>query len=278
MFAKYFKASTAAIALASLGLLPLQAAEFPYENDFSGTGSNTAFTNTNAGVSNSWTLVNGSYRNSYANSSYIESTTSVGLTGVTADFVMETQFTVTSAGTANSNNSTLGFGLFGNSDNFASTDGASFYLADFQFLNNGNSGLGTLRILSLGDAGGFSQTAGAAKVSDSGSANLAIALGITYTLRLEGWYSESGLLTMSLGLYDSLGLTQIGTSANATDSSPLTGEYFGYRNRVGIQGGSTVIDFDNFGVVPAVPEPAHWAAFGAIAALGVLAQRRRLRA
>ena len=54
--------------------------------------------------------------------------------------------------------------------------------------------------------------------------------GATYELRLAGTY-VSGTLNMTLSLFDGLGL-QVGSSATASDTSPLTGDFFGYRNRM----------------------------------------------
>lgn len=257
-----------------LGSIQLAAATFPYANDFSGTGANTAFTTetTNA----EWALNNGAYRNTYSNSAITPTTASLSVTGAAGNpFTLETQFTVQQTGNFNTNGATLGFGLFASSATF-STTGNSYYLADFQYANTTTTNVGKLRILSLGDATGFTAADSVAD-DNTGTATLAITTGTTYTLRLEGTYAEGGSLSMTLGLFDAAGTTQIGTFATASDSSPLMGDFFGYRNRIGLGGGTSIIDFDNYSIA-AIPEPSTYALLGGIAALGLaLAQRRKRR-
>lgn len=271
------KSSLPFSALAFLAIaLSAGAATFPYANDFSGTGSNTAFTNETADAE--WALNGDAYRNNQTATSWTPTTASTSITGVAGNsFTLETQFTISSFGTFNGNGATLGMGLFSLSSNFVGTNTTnSYYLADWVYGHSSGTDVGRLRIIALGDTSGTTTpTYGFA--DDNAGANFAATQGTTYLLRLVGTYSESGSLSMTLGLFNAAGTTQIGTSASLTDSSPLTGEYFGYRNRIGIQGGTSTIDFDNFSVtsLAAVPEPATYALLGGLAALGLVVARRR---
>jgi hypothetical protein len=251
------------------GLSSGEAAVIPYTNDFSGTGSNTAFTF--ALPAADWTVWEDSYRFSTATTSVSASVASIELTNVgNVPFVMETQFTVTSLGTPNANGITLGFGAFGDSSGFSGSGvNSAYYLADWQVANV--SSPGTLRILALGDTSGFTSISTVVD-ADLGSPTQAITLGTTYTLRLEGVYVGT-TLNLTLGVYDESGETQIGTSATASDTSPLTGPNFGYRNRSGIGGGTLTVNYDNFSVVP---EPGASVLF-ALGGTLVMALRRRTR-
>lgn len=258
------------------GALQLGAASIPYTNDFSGTGSNTAFTNETTDAQ--WELNGGAYRNTIPNSSVTVSSASTSITGVAGNaFTMETQFTISSFGNFNSNGGTLGFGVLSLSATFAGTNTASsYYLVDWLYGKDTSPDVGRLRILALGDTTGFTATNSVA--DHNADANHAATLGTTYTLRLEGTYAENGTLSMTLGLFDATGTTQIGTSATATDLTPLTGEYFGYRNRIGLGGGTSLIDFDNFSLTSStIPEPSAFALLGGLGAFGLAATRRRRR-
>lgn len=251
-------------------VLSLQAATFPYFNDFSGTGANTAFPAETTDAE--WAISGGSYSDTVTTTSWTPSTSSIPLTGVAGQsFLMEAQFTVTSSGSLNGNASTIGFGFFATSSSFNGTSGDSYYLADLQYGSASTANVGTLRILSIGDSSGFSGTS--TVVDDNpGSANLAVELGSTYTLRLTGTQNGS-TLDLSLGLFDETGSTQIGSYATGTDTSPLSGANFGFRNRLGIGGGTANINFDNYAVAT-VPEPAHWAALVSLV-MGLVVIRRK---
>lgn len=253
-------------ALLLAALQPLGAAVIPYTNDFSGTGSNTAFTVENTDAE--WTVSGGSYAFNYSNTTITPSTSSLSFTNAAGvPFVIETQLTVSSVGGVNGNGATLGLAAFGDSTTFAV--GSSYYLADWQVANSGIPG--NLRILAQGDTAGFTNTPVTVD-ANPGSPTLAVSLGTTYTLRLTGTYSGS-TLNMTLGVFDSLG-AQIGGSAIASDTSPLAGTNFGYRNRIGIGGGTFNATFDNYSVVP---EPGTWALFlsGAAVMLVMFRLRRK---
>lgn len=255
-----------------VGGLQLAAATIPYTNDFSGTGANTAFTS--EATDAEWALSGGAYRNTYSNSVITPSTASVSIANLSGgDFVLESQFTIQQFGTANGNGATIGFGALASSATFSTTSN-SYYLVDFKI--EGSSGVGGLRILAQGDsATGFTTTAGTA--DDNASSGLAVTAGTTYTLRLAGTYN-AGALNMTFGLFNAAGTAQIGTSATATDLTPLTGTNFGFRNRIGIGGGVSIIDFDNFSLTTAaIPEPSAFALLGGLVALGLTTAKRRRR-
>lgn len=263
---------------AAFALLPaassIWAAEIPYSNNFSGSGSNTAFAVES--LDNDWTVTGGAYQFNFTSTAIAPSTASLPLTNVAGQsFVMQTNFNVSSVGNVNSNGATLGLAAFGASATFSGTNAASaYYLADWQVANSTTPG--NLRILALGDTSGFTNTAVSVD-ANLGTPTQAVTPGTTYTLKLVGTYSGS-TLSMTLGVFDALG-NQIGSSATATDTSPLTGTNFGYRNRIGIGGGAFTANFDNFSVaaVAAVPEPT---TLGLVAAgsLAMLARRRGARA
>lgn len=250
-------------ALALCGALARsEAATIIYTNDFSGAGSNTALPNEI--VDAEWTLTGGSYVNNVSNNSNTAQVASIPITNADpgVDFTIETQLTVSSYGTTVANGvQTVGFGVLGATSNFAgSAPSSSYYLADWVVTNGGGSAapVGSLRLFALGDSSGFSASAFA--IADgSPIGNRAADLDTTYTLRLEGAYS-GGTLQLTLSVWDAAGTTQIGGSTTATDASPLTGDFFGYRNRYTITtGGTTTVSFDNLGVVP---EPGTVTMFG----------------
>jgi hypothetical protein len=247
------------------------AATVPYANDFSGLDGNTAFAVETPDVK--WSVTGGVYRFATNSTSVEASATSLEIANAAGQpFVLQTKFTVTSAGTVNNVAQTLGFGLFGANAAFGGTNVSSaYYLADFEYAN-GTSGVseGKLRILSLGDTAGFTAIQDGLADANVADEKLSVELNTTYILRLVGTYAGS-TLNMSLALFDETGTTQIGTSAIASDTSPLTGTYFGYRNRHSIGGGTLSIDFDDYSLVP---EPASLA----VAGLGGLMLIRRRRA
>ena len=261
--------------LAALVLpVALHAAVIPYDNDFSGTGSNTALPNT----SGSWSLSGGKYSNSMGSGTNLTSTASINFTNAdNTSFTLSTQFSITSLATLPSNQSfTVGLGAFESSSGFSTATGQSFYLADFAYTGQGtaNPARGTLRLLSLGDANPDFTPGSASAIEGGSSAPLAISLDTVYTLRLTGTLGVGGALTFTLGLYDSTGVTQIGASATASDLTPLTGDYFGFRNRDSgnVTTGTTTIAFENFSM-NTVPEPSS----GLLLSVGLVALGARRR-
>lgn len=256
------------------------AATFPYENNFSGTGANTAFTveTTNP----QWTVSGGSYVNSFSTTGTTNSTASISVTGVPGNsFTISTQFTVTAAsiasGSTDTHYSTVGFGFLASSTDFSSTSN-TYYLADFAYASASASSpnLGTLRILSPGSGNTDVSSANASAIAVGAASRFAIVVNTTYTLKLTGSYSSEGVLAMTFGLFDAEGTTSIGGTATATDATPLTGTNFGYRNRIAApSSSSTTIAFDNFSVV-AIPEPSSFGfAAAGLSLAACLAFRRR---
>lgn len=268
------KSSFRNILLAAALLVPaaLPAAVIPYSNDFSGSGGNTAFPNSTG----TWSLASGSYQAALSTGTNLTTTASQQITNASGQsFELSTQFSISSVATLPSNQSfTLGFGAFGSSSNFLGTGANSYYLADFAYTGTGtaNPSRGTLRILSINDSSDFTSTTATA-VDPGATAPLAIKLNTVYTLKLTGVFS-GGDLSLTLALYDAAGTTQIGSSATATDDTPLAGQYFGYRNRNNgtVTGGTSTIAYDNFSLA-AIPEPGTPVVFGIGAA--VLLFRRR---
>jgi hypothetical protein len=245
-----------------LSLAPaLRAVTIGYYNDFSDTGDSTAFPTETSNAQ--WTVVGGAYQNSVTGTATtVASSASIPVTGIAdGTFILETRFTVSALGTTVSNGvQSIGFGLFGGNNAFTgSTTANAYYLADLVLdSSSAASPEGQLRLLSSGDSGGF--TSSLSTVADPAATDYAIVLGTTYTLRLTGVYT-SGTLNLSLGLFNAAGTTQFGLSSTASDTSPLTGTNFGYRNRFATTTGTTsTVNFDNFSLVP---EPS-----GALLALG----------
>jgi hypothetical protein len=265
-----------------LALVPSLKASVIYSNDFSGEGDNVAFPyQTAPSATASWAVDNGSYK--YAPGTSIGAGTAAQqITDSSLEntgFTIETQFTLagvaTDASKFNNGPSTLGFGVFSSTTDFLATGG--YYLVDFNFVDSSAAATeGVLRILKSNGSGGYTPlgTTGLADVN-SDSNILAIHFNTTYTLRLEGSYNLDGHLTLTLSLMNAAGTTTYGTSATATDTTPYTGDYFGYRNRIGLSGAGPVIQFDNYSI-ETVPEPsAAVLLVGALAA--ALVKRRRGR-
>jgi hypothetical protein len=207
----------------------LHASPFPYVNNF----DLSSLANSSADI----TLDAGNGKLNYvAGPGTIVSTASEPITGIGAsDFVVSTRFKLNSvAGTGN--NITVGFGVLATSSTYASTGGDSLYLVDWGIFGGTP---GTLRILAQGDTSGF--TAVNSSIGGGTAGN-------DYELRLTGTYA-SGTLNMSVAAFDGLGV-QIGAAATASDTSPLAGQFFGYRNRTAGTNHMINASFDSFSVVP----------------------------
>jgi hypothetical protein len=229
---------TIAATVSGLMVLPgVRAETFPYSNDFSASGlTNSAaqFTlDTDAGV-----------LKYAAGPGTVVSTTSSSISGIgTSNFVVSTRFVLNNvAGTGNL--ATIGFGALSSAPDFITSTGNSFYLADWGITNATAGSWGQLRILGQGhslDAGAVNGDSDGAGANGSSVVN-----GNTYELRLTGALSGS-TLGLTLALFDGSG-GQLGTSATATDSVPLTGEFFGLRNRTAGANHMVDINYDRFSV------------------------------
>jgi len=225
--------------------LPEPPPDFPYFNSFtsSGLASQTAGFKLDA--------ASGKLHYSAENGTLVDSATQEISDVVGTDFVISTRLLINSV--AGSNNLiTLGFGAAASSDGLLSSNGHSFYLADWSV--NPHASQGRLRILAQGDSSGFNSSEGD---SDGTNANGAsVVLGQQYELRLAGVRSDTGL-ALTLTLHDAAG-NQLGTSAVAFDASPLAGNHFGFRNR--IAGANHLIDasFGNFNVFAPLTLPGDY--------------------
>ena len=210
---------------------------FPYVNNFDSAGLSTATTgvtlDTGKGVLN-YQAGGGTFVGTAA-----ESITGIG----TSDFVLSTRFVLNNAA-GSGNLVTIGLGAFGSSSNFLSTGGDSFYLADWGVSSHASEG--QLRILAQGDSSHFTSATG--DTDGVGANGSSVVIGNTYELRLTGAYAGS-TLNLTLSLFDALG-NQIGTSAMASDGTPLEGQYFGYRNRTAGLNHAIDISYDRFSLTP----------------------------
>jgi MYXO-CTERM domain-containing protein len=170
---------------------------------------------------------------------------------------MRSDFTYSSATRNGNANGSAGFIAFSNS----AAGGRPFYLIDLNVVPiDGTSTANTsLRILEIGSSGdgGVTSVASGSFVS---STNADYQLETSFTPVL-------GTLEIDFTVSDATG-NPLATSS-AVDTSPLDGDFFGYRIRKGST--SEIIGaFDNFAVVP---EPT--SAVTAMAGLGALLMRRR---
>ena len=266
-------------AIALLMAMPLQAAVIPYTNNFSGTGGNVDFPHENAGSGQSWEVIGGEYRlrGTVTSGGQISTSAVQPITnaGSVAAFTMETKFRLPGSPAIPNGANFVGLAAFGLSSGMEGAGASTaFYLADWRFGANSSTDVGQVRILSLGDTLGFAGTTGTVDdFTGTGGGNWAAQADTVYTLRLTATVT-GGTLSMSFGVFDAAGTTQIGTSATGTDTSPLTGEYFGLRSRIGSGGQPQDLLFDDFSIIP---EPGSLA-LAAVAGACLLGRRRGGRA
>lgn len=266
-FANPARAATwaAAVATMTFGMPPGKCQgqhAIPFINDFSSAG----FTNV---TSEAWTYDDLTGVLNYSQPSgagVVVGTASEEITGADAsDFVMSTRFTLNDMQGA-LNPISVGFGFFGATSDFNVTgEGNAYYLADWSL---GGSATGALRILRL----------------QQGSSNLTIAsggnagvgeIGKTYELRVTVTHN-GGALDMTIAVFDDMG-NQIGTDATGSHSTPLTGSYFGMRNRTAHGGHALNIDYHDFRIMgPAESQSADFDADGDVDGSDFLAWQRGL--
>ncbi|MBA4147122.1 MAG: hypothetical protein H0X66_03340 [Verrucomicrobia bacterium] len=236
---KNHKITVLLAAALTLFLCPVSALT-SYYTDFSETDLTTA--------NGSWALDTDNALLNYfqpTNSGTVVGTTTVNVSGAVGDnLIVSTWFTV-NAIQGSSAALTTGIGAFGSTNNFAITDGQTYYLADWGV---GGSSTGTLRILAQPTGKtGFSASNGNAGLPTNGE---------TYELRLTAVYVEEAL-QMTLAVFNASG-DQVGTAATATDTAPLAGAFFGLRNRTAHASHLLNYDYRTFSVganAPPLPPP-----------------------
>src|SRR5207244_326251 len=77
--------------------------------------------------------------------------------------------------------------------------------------------------------------------------------GSFYEMRVTG-VSSNGTLNLRLAMFDASG-NQLGTAATATDTSPLTGGFFGYRSR-SVTSGAVSASYDYLSIYVPAPTSA----------------------
>ena len=212
--------------------LPEPAPDFPYFNTFSSQGLERQ--------SSGFALNAEKGRLTFESSSAVRvdtATQAVGDIGE-SDFVLSSRLVVNSVA-GSGNVATIGFGAFGSSESLLSGNGESFYLADWSV--SPHSLAGRLRILAMGDSSDFTSMEGDSDgiVMDGAS----VAPGESYQLRLDGVRSGSSL-ELTLTLLDADG-NPIGSPATAVDASPLSGNHFGFRNRIAGEDHAISVGFDD---------------------------------
>lgn len=242
------------------GPLPEPPLDFPYYNSFATTGL--------ADYTSGFALdaADGQLNYSAANGTLVDTATQNISDVNSSDFVLSTQLIINNvAGTGNL--LSIGFGAAGSSPGLLSTDGQSFYLADWSV--NPHSSQGRLRILALGDSSDFTAVEGD---SDGSNANgSSVVVGQTYELRLTGAHAGSAL-ALTLALFDADG-NPVGTPAMALDESPLEGTFFGFRNRIAGANHQIDVSFDNFHVHAPLELPGDYNEDGAVDAADYIVWR-----
>lgn len=225
------------------------AVSVPYQNDFSVGAAD--FTTTTPGQ---WAVSGGGFVNSISGDGPSAATVEV-TRPANSNFTMQATFNLGASTTATSYG--IGFAALGTG---AATTGAvagvNFYLADV-------SNLGAIRILQFT---GGANTVIVADTAATGASLGSILTSETYTMTLQGTYIGSAL-TLALTVFDG---TNTRTVTSSSIAAPLTGNYFGFRDRDNNAGTVFSVTADNFSIVP---EPASVALAGL--GLGVLAIRRR---
>jgi len=237
---KQFALTTAVFAVVSwIYCGTASAALFPYANDFSSAG----LPNASAGWSHD--AANGEFDLDSSGTSTAAHTSSVDITNMgTNDFVMSTRFTIDDLvnPTGGSAGGSVGFAAFAPSGDFT---GGAYYLCDWTTRYDVNNT--TVRILELGGDGNTTATNGSTDTYP-------ILSGDTFEMRLTGVYN-GGDLDLTLEVLNENG-SLLGM-ATATDTTPLTGQYFGYRDRRPGTSSGTVLDVDyDYLNIQGVPEPS----------------------
>ena len=192
----------------------------------------------------------------------------VQLTGwEAADFVITTQFNVQFNRLTN-NTTRTSISAFGNTSTFLATPNFPSYNYRAEW-NIGGGG---------GDVGEISlRSMGGQDLGFTASPAINIGHGVrfdSYELRLAGNYVGS-TLHMTFSVFNITGGTPalLGT-VTASDTSPLTGDWFGVWSRTNMPNpGSLTLDYDNFAVIPE-PSTVAFLSGGIIFAIVLLVRRR----
>ncbi|MFA9476685.1 PEP-CTERM sorting domain-containing protein [Phycisphaerales bacterium AB-hyl4] len=184
--------------------------------------------------------------------------------GSLSSFTVSTTLNLVSQSASAGNKEALpGLVLFG--ENLTGIEGSAshgagnnFYWATYQVYGLGNQvgNIGRMQI-----SGGGQSTLSGTFAFDSNN---------DYTLTVHGTYNELGHLTLEYTVSDGVTTSSV---LSFTDTTPLTGEYFGLRGRMsgGADTQGVVVDYHNFTVVP---EPA---SLGLVALGSLMMLSRRLR-
>jgi hypothetical protein len=257
-------AYSAALVLLLAGAGASRAATIPFSDNFNSDtpGSTAGFTEFSGGNTSTTAFVVSTPAATFNNDSVFNNATSAAMqftnSGTGVNFVEKVTVTPTAVGSSLANNF-YGLGALGTSADLTNADpiqaNNTFYLADVQ----GSSAIRILRVVN-----------GTATSIVSGTYAGTLAIGTAETLTLTGTYS-GGSLTLSFNVTDGVNSTTITAPVEA---APLTGQFFGIRNRnANPSGANATATEDNFSVVP---EPAS-CTLAAIPALAALLRRRRRR-
>lgn len=266
---KHRRLFLSAAALSALALAQnAGAAVISYSNDFSSTGFSQSVGLTTAGGVTTAGVTSTSASNEVDYGS--EQFTNAG----NNSYVITTQFRVTSIGgtSGSTNDKTVGLVLFAHNATFTQSASTPFVLMDFVYVG-GNSGALRLREFTTS---GASIASNSVDINGASTAN-AITVDTTYTLRLSVTNTGTNTYSLTGGIFDEAGTTQIGSSIlgtyNATVSQPAGGYYMGVRSNFNNTSGTGSLWYDNYAVT-LVPEPSACILLG-LGAIGFLHRRRR---
>ncbi|MBC8039053.1 MAG: PEP-CTERM sorting domain-containing protein [Opitutaceae bacterium] len=262
-----------AAALAFCAASTAGADTIPLNNDFSSGGlENTGlFTQPGGGVLRYTVTTNNSANPPVAYSS------SQLTNAANTSFTLSTQFAITSIGTTGLTQS-VAIGFFGVDAAFSGAAATPYLTASYTFTN------GTM---SITEVDGTNTVLGTTSAFDLNGATTGFisASPTLYTLKLGVTSLGSGTYSLSFGLFDAAGTTQVAPSSalnvasysiasTTTDTDVNPNGFYGIRARLPQTSGTTTAEFSDFSAT-AIPEPSTYAALAGLGALGLAAFRRR---